>query len=113
MPRGYYVKDGQPTGSLDRVRVALRILREGYAHTLARDFGPLAMQAVLQRLTGCRPAEVCLIRPCNMDRSGKVWKFVPHSHKTAYCGKKRTIFIGPSGEELFLGRTGHAEDWLV
>ena len=27
----------------------------------------------LQRLTGCRPAEVCLLRPCDLDRSGDVW----------------------------------------
>ncbi len=25
-----------------------------------------------QRLTGCRPAEVCIIRPCDVDRTGEV-----------------------------------------
>ena len=44
--KGYYVKDGQPTGSLDRVRVALRVLRESHGHTLAKDFGPRALRAV-------------------------------------------------------------------
>lgn len=28
----------------------------------------------VQRLTGCRPAEVCMIRPCDIDRSGEVWE---------------------------------------
>jgi len=26
----------------------------------------------LQRLTGCRPAEVCILRPCDMDTSADV-----------------------------------------
>ena len=38
--KGYYRKEGRPTGSLDRVKIAMRILRESYAHTLAKDFGP-------------------------------------------------------------------------
>ena len=39
--KGYYRKDGQPTGSLHRVKTALRILRSRYAHTLVARFGPL------------------------------------------------------------------------
>ena len=26
-----------------------------------------------QRFTGCRPEEVCNLRPCDLDRSGDVW----------------------------------------
>ena len=26
-----------------------------------------------QRFTGCRPEEVCALRPCDLDRSGDVW----------------------------------------
>jgi integrase len=39
-----------------------------------------------QRYTGCRPAEVCLIRPCDVDRSSDVWAYVPESHKTEHYG---------------------------
>jgi integrase len=28
-----------------------------------------------QRLTGCRPGEVCALRPCDVERSGDVWAF--------------------------------------
>ncbi len=48
--KSYYHKDGQLTGSIDRVRVALRTLRESYGPTAAADFGPLALQALQQRL---------------------------------------------------------------
>jgi integrase len=153
----YRVKPGGSRGNIDRVRLALRLLRESYDHTPARDFGPLALQFLqrglaeagksrtyandliqtvkqcfkwavaqemvpvtvyqalatvpglrkgrsparepqpvqpvadavvqarlpelpvvvanmvrLQRLTGCRPAEVCIIRPCDVDTTGDV-----------------------------------------
>jgi hypothetical protein len=45
-----YRKDGQPTGSIHGIKVALRLLREHYGHTLAREFGPLALAALRQRL---------------------------------------------------------------
>ena len=39
----YYRKDGKPTSSLIRVKVALRLLRKTYGDTLASSFGPLAL----------------------------------------------------------------------
>lgn len=54
----------------------------------------------LQRLTGCRPEEVCLVRPCDVDTSGTVWAYRPHSHKTAHHGRERVIFIGPRGQDV-------------
>ncbi len=36
----------------------------------------------LQRLTGVRPGEVCILRPMDLDRSGDVWVYRPESHKT-------------------------------
>jgi integrase len=54
----------------------------------------------LQRLTGMRPAEVCLLRPMDVDRSEGVWRYVPSSHKTEHHGKRRVIFIGPQGQAV-------------
>ena len=48
-----------------------------------------------QRLVGCRPGEVCMLRPCDLDRSDDVWRYVPESHKTEHYGKQRIILIGP------------------
>lgn len=56
----------------------------------------------LQRLTGCRPEEVCLMRPCDIDRSGDVWSYRPAAHKTDYRGRERLIFIGPKGQSILL-----------
>jgi integrase len=54
----------------------------------------------LQRLTGCRPAEICLIRPCDVDLSGSVWTYRLESHKTMHHGRERVICIGPKGQEI-------------
>jgi len=54
----------------------------------------------LQRFTGCRPAEVCLLRPMDVDTSGDVWLYRPESHKTDYRGRERIIAIGPKGQDV-------------
>ncbi|HUT09048.1 MAG TPA: site-specific integrase, partial [Thermoguttaceae bacterium] len=54
----------------------------------------------LQRLTGARPGEVCIVRPCDIDRTGDVWVFRPESHKTEHHGRERLIFIGPKAQAI-------------
>ena len=56
----------------------------------------------LQRLTGARPAEVCILRPCDLDRNADVWLYRPESHKTQHHGRERVIFIGPQAQAVLL-----------
>ena len=49
----------------------------------------------LQRLTGMRPGEACIMRTCDVDASGRVWIYSPESHKTEHHGKSRKIHLGP------------------
>jgi integrase len=56
----------------------------------------------LQRLMGCRPNEVCVVRPCDIDRSSDVWLYVPESHKTEHLDRQRLIFIGPQAQAILL-----------
>ena len=53
-----------------------------------------------QRLTGCRPAEVCIMRPLDVDTSSEVWSYRPESHKTEHHGRERVIFIGPKAQDV-------------
>jgi integrase len=46
----YRHPDGTPTGECDTFKSPLRMLRELYGRTQARDFGPLALQAVRQKM---------------------------------------------------------------
>ena len=60
----------------------------------------VAAMVRLQRLTGMRPDEVCRLRPCDVDRSGDIWRFAPAEHKTAHHGRERIIHIGPKGQDI-------------
>jgi integrase len=65
-----------------------------YMSTVAADM------TRFQRLTGARPGEVCIIRPCDIDMSDEVWSFRPESHKTEHHDQDRVIFIGPKAQDV-------------
>ena len=183
----YYSKGGKCTGEAPNIKLAIRYLKDRYKTTPVSEFGPLALQAVrqrmveadnsrnyvnaqigrlkrmfkwgvaeelvppavyeglravsglrcgrsearetkpvlpiedaavdavlehltsvvadmvrLQRFTGMRPAEVCVLRPCDLDRSGDVWLYRPASHKTQHHGKERVVFFGPQAQSVLL-----------
>jgi integrase len=54
----------------------------------------------LQRLTGMRPGEVVIMRPCDVERSGDVWVYRPVKHKTKYRGHVREVYLGPRAQEI-------------
>ena len=54
----------------------------------------------LQLLTAARPGEICKLRPCDIDTSGKIWFYCPAEHKTAHHGHDRKIYIGPKGQDV-------------
>lgn len=53
-----------------------------------------------QALVGCRPTEVCMIRPADVDTTGEVWTYTPAEHKTEHHGRERRIFIGPKAQDI-------------
>lgn len=65
-----------------------------------------------QRLTGCRPEEVCIIRPCDIDRTGEVWIYTPSHHKMAYRGRPRLIAIGPKAQDILRPYLLRPETWF-
>lgn len=55
----------------------------------------------LQLLLGCRPGELCKLRPKHVDRSaGEVWEIRLSEHKTAHHGHERTIYVGPKAQAI-------------
>ena len=54
----------------------------------------------LQRLTGMRPGEVCDMRTCDIDATGKVWIYRPQAHKTEHHGKAREVYLGPRAQVI-------------
>lgn len=61
-----------------------------------------------QYWTGCRPAEVCRLRPRDLDKTNPAcWVYRPGSdqgeegdHKTSHLGKCRLILIGPQAQGI-------------
>jgi integrase len=54
----------------------------------------------LLRLLGCRPGELCSMRPADVDRTAEVWVFTPRHHKSEHHGRDRAIFIGPRAQAV-------------
>ncbi|MGC1272810.1 MAG: site-specific integrase [Planctomycetaceae bacterium] len=62
----------------------------------------VAAMVRFQAATGCRPGEVCQLRPCDVSRDGEVWTYRPQTHKTQHHGRDRIIYIGPKGQRALL-----------
>ena len=54
----------------------------------------------IQQLTGCRPGEVCKLKPAMVNRSNEVWEVKLDEHKTAYRGKTRILYVGPQAQRV-------------
>ena len=80
----------------------------------ARDLvlPPVRAMIDLQLAAGMRPGEVCLLRPCDVDRSGRfeidghrfelpgVWVYRPATHKTEHHDLERIILLGPQAQQV-------------
>jgi len=51
-------------------------------------------------LTGARVGEITIMRTCDIDTSNDIWEYKPESHKTAYSGRDRIIFLGSKAIEI-------------
>src|SRR5262249_46965486 len=54
----------------------------------------------MQLVTGMRPGEVCQMRACDIDMSGKLWLYRPSQHKTQHHGHTREIWLGPKAQDI-------------
>jgi integrase len=78
----------------------------------------VAAMVRLQLLTACRPAEVCALRPIDLDTGDpRCWVYRPGSdrgphgeHKTAHHGHDRLIFLGPKAQEVLRPYLGSKMD---
>lgn len=109
------VTDEMVPGEVWHSLLALESLREGESEAQESDpvlsvpdqvieatlpyLSPIVADMVrIQLLVGCRPDEICQLRPCDLDRSGDVWAYRPKQHKNKWRGKARVILIGPRAQ---------------
>ncbi len=60
----------------------------------------VAAMVRLQLATAMRPSEVCIVRPDDIDRSGDIWIFTPHTHKTEHHDRPRIIPFGTTAQNI-------------
>ncbi|MHC4741060.1 MAG: tyrosine-type recombinase/integrase [Planctomycetota bacterium] len=60
----------------------------------------VAAMIELQLLTGMRSGELVIMRPCDIETTGKIWRYQPKAHKTKYRGDERIISIGPKAQKI-------------
>ncbi|WP_339743360.1 site-specific integrase [uncultured Rubinisphaera sp.] len=75
---------------------------EDFEPTVAKMSKNVAAICRMLILTGARVSEIRLMRVGDIDTSGKVWLYRPGSHKNAWRGKDRTIFIGPRAQAVLM-----------
>ncbi|MBN1125484.1 MAG: tyrosine-type recombinase/integrase [Sedimentisphaerales bacterium] len=52
-------------------------------------------------LTGMRSTEVCIMRPCDIDRSDSIWIYRPSEHKGRHLEDyERVVPLGPQAQEV-------------
>ncbi|OJW26883.1 MAG: hypothetical protein BGO49_21420 [Planctomycetales bacterium 71-10] len=54
----------------------------------------------LQRLTGARSGEICIMRTRDVAIDGDVWTYRPSTHKTEHHGRDRVIHLGPKARAV-------------
>lgn len=52
----------------------------------------------IQLFTGARAGELVIMRPGDVDRTGRVWVYRPRKHKGQHHGHARTIYLGPQAQ---------------
>ena len=55
---------------------------------------------LLQRISGMRSGELCLMRTCDIDLGSTIWLYRPSSHKNAHRGHKRVVYLGPRAQSM-------------
>lgn len=69
---------------------------------------PVAAMIQVQLLGAMRPAEVTIMRPCDIDMTNpELWIYRPKSYKTEWLERPREVFLGPRCQEVlkpFLNR---------
>jgi integrase len=54
----------------------------------------------LQWVVGMRPGEVCAIRGCDIDMTGKQWIYTPVQHKNQYRGHRLEYYLDAAAQEI-------------
>jgi integrase len=102
------VRRGESMGkrSKKRVPVPLEHVEAVMPHLDKRDAVRAMLETMIraQLFVGCRPIEICVMRPVDLDRTKSEWMYtVPAAwHKLDHFGRDQIYWIGPRAQALLL-----------
>jgi len=115
----YAVKEDLVSGSVYHALLAIKGLRKGtpgvretkkvrpvpcghIKPVLAKAHAVLKAMLLFAYRTGARPGEVCALKPCHLDRTGKVWVYnvPPGANKTEHHDQERKVYVGPRAKKI-------------
>jgi integrase len=59
----------------------------------------------LQRCSGMRPTEVCVMRTVDINTTGRIWEYTPIENKREHLDRERVVQLGPKAQRIL-------RDWL-
>ena len=71
----------------------------------------VAAMVAVHFATGCRPENVCRMRPREVQTTGEVWMWRPERHKTQWRGAALVMFLGPQAQQALAGRMDRPDVW--
>jgi site-specific recombinase XerC len=79
----------------------IRPIADGLVDAVLPHVAPqVAAMIELQRVTGMRSGEVCIMTTAAISTAGRVWVYVPKAHKTQFRGHVRAVYLGPRAQEI-------------
>lgn len=54
----------------------------------------------LQRFSGMRPTEVCVMRTIDINMTGRIWEYRPIENKLEHHDRDRIVQLGPKAQEI-------------
>jgi len=68
-------------------------------------FLPPSLRAMVtvHEACGARPGELCIMRPCDIERRRDLWIYRPASHKTQHRDRCRVVCLGPRAQRALAG----------
>lgn len=99
---GLQAVDGLRRGrSPARETAPVKPVPDAYVEAILPFLTPTVRTMVqIQRLTGMRSSELCIMRPCDIDTSDRIWLYRPARHKTEHHGHEKVVPLGPRCQEL-------------
>jgi integrase len=61
---------------------------------------PVRALIELQQITGARSGELCVMRACDIDMTGRIWIYKPQRHKNQFREQSREIYLGPQSQAI-------------